>query len=158
MSSRRIACCAAHPDHFWLQHHSGIFHSTDAAKTWKRITTADPSDFGFAVVVHPQDPLTAWFVPGVKDDRRLPVDAAFCAMGTRDGGQSFEPLRNGLPQLHAYHLVYRHCLDIASDGRTLAFGSTTAAPVFGQIASAAIVELGIQPASTTGGCPKKASN
>lgn len=123
--AHRIACCAAHPEHLWLQHHCGIFRSTDAAKTWERIKTANPSDFGFAVAVHPADPLTAWFVPGVKDDRRLPVDAAFCAMRTRDGGQTFEPLRNGLPQQHAYHLVYRHCLDVTGDGRTLAFGSTT---------------------------------
>ncbi len=33
------------------------------------------------------------------------------------------------------------------------FGSTTAAPVFAQIASAAIVELGIQPPTADGGCP-----
>lgn len=121
----RIASCARQPDHLWLQHHNGIYQSADGAKTWQRLKTANPSDFGFAVAVHPQDPQTAWFVPGVKDDRRLPVDAAFCVMRTRDGGRTFEPLRNGLPQQHAYHLVYRHCLDVTGDGRTLAFGSTT---------------------------------
>lgn len=98
----RIAQCASHPDYFWLQHHEGIYRSTDAAKTWQRLTTADPSDFGFAVAVHPQDPHTAWFVPGIKDDRRLPVDSAFCVMRTTDGGQTFEALRAGLPQQHAY--------------------------------------------------------
>lgn len=123
--AHRVACCAAHPNHLWLQHHNGIFRSTDAAHTWERVTTANPSDFGFAVAVHPQDPLTAWFVPGTQDDRRLPVDAALCVMRTRDGGQTFEPLRTGLPQHHAYHLVYRHCLEVSRDGRTLAFGSTT---------------------------------
>ena len=30
-----------------------------------------------------------------------------------------------LPQQHAYDLVYRHGLDIDTDGATLAFGSTT---------------------------------
>ncbi len=44
---------------------------------------------------------------------------------TRDGGESFEVLRKGLPQQHAYDLVYRHGLDIDADGATLAFGSTT---------------------------------
>lgn len=44
---------------------------------------------------------------------------------TRDGGKSFEVLRNGLPQRHAYDLVLRHALDIAPDGEQLAFGSTT---------------------------------
>ena len=64
-------------------------------------------------------------VPGANDDRRVPVDASLCVMRTRDGGKTFEPLRKGLPQHHAYHLVYRHCLEVTSDGRTLAFGSTT---------------------------------
>ena len=33
-----------------------------------------PSGFGFAVAAHPRDPLTAWFVPAVKDECRVPVD------------------------------------------------------------------------------------
>ncbi len=41
------------------------------------------------------------------------------------GGKSFETLRNGLPQEHAYDLVYRHALDIDAAGERLAFGSTT---------------------------------
>ena len=44
---------------------------------------------------------------------------------TRDGGKTFELLRRGLPQEYAYDLVYRHALDIDTDGATLAFGSTT---------------------------------
>ena len=46
---------------------------------------------------------------------------------TRDGGKSFEALRSGLPQKNAYHLIYRHALEVADDGRTLAMGSTTGA-------------------------------
>lgn len=38
---------------------------------------------------------------------------------------SFEVLRDGLPQEHAYDLVYRHGLDVSQDGRRLAMGSTT---------------------------------
>jgi photosystem II stability/assembly factor-like uncharacterized protein len=123
--AHRIAMCPGNPDVIWLQHHNGIFLSRDCGQHWQRITNANPSDFGFAVVVHPQDANTAWFVPGIKDELRVPVDAALCVMRTRDGAASFEALRNGLPQEHAYHLVYRHSLDIAGDGRTLAFGSTT---------------------------------
>jgi photosystem II stability/assembly factor-like uncharacterized protein len=44
---------------------------------------------------------------------------------TRDGGQSFDTLRKGLPQEHAYDLVYRHALDVDETGARLAFGSTT---------------------------------
>jgi photosystem II stability/assembly factor-like uncharacterized protein len=42
---------------------------------------------------------------------------------TRDGGQTWEQLREGLPQRNAYDVVYRHAL--ANSGGTLAFGSTT---------------------------------
>ena len=75
--------------------------------------------------MHPHDPKTAWFVPGIKDETRVACDGALCVMRTRDGGTSFEACRTGLPQEHAYHLVYRHCLDVTGDGNTLAFGSTT---------------------------------
>ncbi len=44
---------------------------------------------------------------------------------TRDGGRSFETLRAGLPQQHAYDLVYRHGLAVADDGRHLLMTSTT---------------------------------
>lgn len=53
-------------------------------------------------------PDTAWFVPAIKDERRYPVDGQLVVARTRDGGDSFEVLRAGLPQQHAYDLVYRH--------------------------------------------------
>ena len=84
-----------------------------------------PSVFGFGVAVHPREPDTAWFVPAVKDECRVPVDGKVVAARTRDGGKSFEVLREGLPQEHAYDLVYRHALDIDESGDRLAFGSTT---------------------------------
>ena len=87
--------------------------------------TAQPSSFGFAVAVHPEDPNTAWFVPGVKDEKRYPVDGALVVTRTRDGAETFDVLRDGLPQQHAYDIVYRHGLAIDASGDTLAFGSTT---------------------------------
>jgi len=44
---------------------------------------------------------------------------------TRDGGQTFEALREGLPQRDCYDLIYRHGLAVADDGNTLLMGSTT---------------------------------
>ena len=121
----RVVACPVAPDVLWMQHHCGIFLSQDAGANWKRMENVQPSAFGFAVVVHPSDPRRAWFVPGVKDESRYACDGAVCVTETRDGGASFTVHRAGLPQDHAYHLVYRHCLDITRDGATLAFGSTT---------------------------------
>ncbi len=44
---------------------------------------------------------------------------------TRDGGKTFETLRSGLPQDHAYDLVYRHALGVNATGEVLALASTT---------------------------------
>lgn len=117
--------CRDAPDSLWVQHHNGIFRSTDASESWTEISEAGPSTFGFAVAVHPADPETAWFVPAVKDEQRYPADAKVVVTRTRDGGASFDVLTEGLPQSFAYDLVYRHALDICDAGDTLAFGSTT---------------------------------
>jgi hypothetical protein len=126
--AHRIAACAGAPDVLWCQHHNGIWRSTDSAKSWQDIgqgIKSTLSAFGFAVAAHPRDPQTAWFVPAEADQRRVPVGSALCVTRTRDGGQSFEVLRNGLPQQHCYDLIYRHGLAVADDGNTLLMGSTT---------------------------------
>lgn len=120
----QIAWCAAEPDVVWCQHHCGAWRSTDGGRTWDRIEP-EPSPFGFAVAAHPSDPRTAWFVPAVKDETRVPVDGKVVVARTRDGGGEFEVLRDGLPQQHAYDLTYRHALDVDATGEVLAFGSTT---------------------------------
>lgn len=120
-----VQCCA-HPDRLWVQHHNGIFTSDDAGESWRELE-GQPSSFGFAVAAHPHDPKTAWFVPAIKDEKRIPVDGKLVVSRTRDGGQTFEVLRSGLPQEHAYDLVFRHALDVDDQGSLLAFGSTTGA-------------------------------
>jgi hypothetical protein len=121
----RLARCAAHPEIMWCQHHNGVFRSEDAGATWREVTAIRPSKFGFAVAAHPRDPDTAWFVPAIKDERRVPVDGRVVVARTRDGGESFDVLTKGLPQRHAYDLVWRHALAVDASGERLAFGSTT---------------------------------
>lgn len=85
----------------------------------------EPSGFGFAVAVHPDDADTAWVVPAKKDELRYPVDGRFLVNRTRDGGETFEPLTVGLPDPPAYDLVYRHAFELDESGQILAMGSTT---------------------------------
>lgn len=120
-----IAQCPSAPDVLWTQHHNGIFKSSNRGEQWECIENAGPSTFGFAVAVHPQDPDRAWFVPAVKDECRVPVDGRFVVTRTSDGGRSFDVLSNGLPQEHAYHLVFRHALAVDETGDRLAMGSST---------------------------------
>jgi hypothetical protein len=123
--AHRLAQSAADPDVMWIQHHNGIFHSVDGAESWTEIKTAEPSSFGFATCAHPHDAQTAWFVPGVKDECRVPVDAELVVTRTTDGGKSFEILREGLPQRHCYDIVFRHGLDVDATGARLVMGSST---------------------------------
>lgn len=123
----RMVQCRDQPDHLWIQHHNGVFHSTDGGELWQHQAHIPPSDlgFGFAVGVHPRHGDTAWLVPAIKDEVRYPADGRVVVVRTRNGGATWSELRDGLPQQDAYDLVWRHGLDVAADGSALAFGSTT---------------------------------
>jgi len=112
------------PDHLWQQNHCGVFYSADGAASWKKVS--NPSQgvhFGFPVAAADADGRTAWVVPGKADMQRMAIDGGLFVARTRDGGESWEELREGLPQENAYDVVYRHALD--NSGDLLAFGSTT---------------------------------
>ncbi len=119
-----LAQCAGTPTTWWVQHHNGIFRSTDDMATWTELTDAKPSVFGFPVVADPEDGNTAWFAPAIKDEKRIPVDGKLVVSRTRDGGKTWDVLSKGLPDQFAYDLVYRHAFGRAPDG-TLVMGSTT---------------------------------
>lgn len=121
----RIVQCPAAPDRLWMQHHNEIFRSDDGGENWQELSDVPPSSFDFAVAVHPREPDTAWFVPATKDEQRILVDARLVVTRTRDGGQHFDILHQGLPDEPAYDLTYRHVLDVSRDGERVAFGTTT---------------------------------
>ena len=60
--------------------------------------------------------------PAVSAEYRVPVDRALVICRTEDGGETWQDLRDGLPQSNAYDLVFRHAMDVCGD--TLAFGTT----------------------------------
>lgn len=125
--SQDVHCLAAplaDPDRVWCQHHCSIFVSDDGGETFRSAEGIAASGFGFAVAAHPQDRDRAWFVPGVKDECRVPVEARLVVTESRDGGRSFRANAAGLPE-PSYDLVYRHALAVDGSGTHLAMGSTT---------------------------------
>jgi len=119
-----LELCPAQPDHVWQQNHCGVFYSSDGAATWKKVSQPTCGvHFGFPVAVDAEQGKTAWVVPGKSDMQRTTVDGGLFVARSNDGGESWQALRNGLPQQDAYDVVYRHALD--NSGDTLAFGSTT---------------------------------
>ena len=90
-----IAHCLSEPDTIWTQHHNGVFVTRNGCEHWEEITDIDPSTFGFAVAVHPENGNTAWLVPGIKDELRIPVDGKLVVTKTTDGGKSWRKLTKG---------------------------------------------------------------
>lgn len=121
----RMVLCEAHPDVLWCQHHSSAYRSDDGGARWVELKALSPSRFGFAVACCPMDPKTAWFAPAVKDELRIPVGGKLVVSRTTDGGATFQQFGRGLPQEHAYDLIYRHALDVDGQGGALVMGSTT---------------------------------
>jgi hypothetical protein len=112
------------PDHVWQQNHVGVYYSADGAATWRKVSRPEQGvHFGFPITAHPTRGRTAWVVPGRSDQQRMTIDGGLFVARTEDGGDTWQALRNGLPQSCAYDVVYRHAL--ANAGDVVTFGSTT---------------------------------
>ena len=116
--------CLHEPGHLWQQNHCGVFYSNDGAQTWKKVSKPDQGvHFGFPIAVDEHDGRTAWVVPARSDAERMAIGGGLSVARTTDGGQSWESFANGLPQQHAYDIVFRHGLAVSGD--CLCFGSST---------------------------------
>lgn len=110
----KIAMHPSHPERLFLQNHWGVYRSDDCAKTWKDIGRGLPSDFGFALFVHPRRSDWVYIVPVESEEFRCACDGRLRVYRTRNAGTSWEPLARGLPQKRAYETVLRD--GFTSDG------------------------------------------
>ena len=103
-------------DRLYQQNHHGVWRSDDGGRSWDDITDGLPSTFGFPIRVHPRDPDTIWTLPLNGDSAgRFPPDAAAAVWRSRDGGESWQAMRKGLPQKGCYFTVLRQAM--AGDAR-----------------------------------------
>jgi hypothetical protein len=120
------------PERLFLQFHGGVYRSDDAGESWNEIGGGLVSDFGFPLMVDPEDPDSAYVIPLQADTDRVTPGGRVRVFETRDGGDSWTAREDGLPQANAYLTILRLAFDrVASgDGLELYFGTTTG-EVFG---------------------------
>jgi len=112
------------PERLFLQNHWGLYRSDDWGDSWHDIANGVPSDFGFAMEVHPHDPDTVYIVPLESDEFRVVPEARMRVYRTRDAGESWHALEGGLPQEGAYETVLRDALAAdAHDPAGIYFGT-----------------------------------
>ena len=120
------------PERMFMQFHGGVYRSDDAGESWTDIGDGLPSDFGFPLVLDPADADSAYVIPLVADMDRVTPEARVRVYETRDGGSSWTPRGEGLPDRDAYLTVLRQAFHRTGEGSSLElyFGATSG-EVFG---------------------------
>lgn len=106
-----LALAPGHGELLYQQNHCGMYRSEDGGRAWTSIEAGLPSSFGFPVAVHPREPGTLFLVPLNGDTKgRYVPDGKAAVWRSRDSGQSWQDLREGLPQEGTFWGVLRQAM------------------------------------------------
>jgi photosystem II stability/assembly factor-like uncharacterized protein len=132
LEDERVGYCvhklvlAADRERMYQQNHCGMHRSDDAGRSWVEITEGLPTDFGFAAAAHPHDRDAFYVIPLDPGHARCVPDGQLAVWRTRDAGESWQRLGEGLPQRDAYVGVLREGMAIDGlDVPGLYFGTST---------------------------------
>src|SRR5919106_5598942 len=121
----RIAMNPSRPDVLFMQKHWDVMRSDDGGESWHEASGNLPSDFGFPIAVHRNEPDTVYVVPITSDSEHYPPDAKLRVYRSRTGGDEWEALTRGLPQSNCYVNVLRDAMAVDSlDPCGVYFGTT----------------------------------
>ncbi|MFZ7090138.1 exo-alpha-sialidase [Primorskyibacter sp. 2E233] len=121
-------------DLLYQQNHHGVFRSRDGGRSWDDVTEGLPSTFGFPIAVHPGQPETIWTFPLNGDTAgRFPPDASAAVWRSRDGGDTWEACRNGLPQETCFFTVLRQAMAVDAQSEPGLYFGTNSGSVFASL-------------------------
>jgi hypothetical protein len=121
----RLAMHPSRPDVLFMQKHWDVMRSDDAGDSWREVSGNLPTDFGFPIDVHANEPDTVYVVPIKSDSEHYPPEGKLRVYRSRSGGDEWEPLTKGLPQSHCYVNVLRDAMAVDSlDSCGVYFGTT----------------------------------
>ena len=134
---------ATHPDapgRLYMQNHGGwaewhgpggprpdigVLRSDDHGQSWYSIAKGLPNDFGFPIVVHPNDPDVVYVMPHEPMTRTCPSGSP-AVWRSQNGGHAWERLDCGMPPHDSYFTVLRDAMTIDSAPTpAVYFGTTT---------------------------------
>ena len=114
-----------HPGTLFMQKHWDVMRTDDAGELWYEISGNLPTDFGYAIAVHCQEPDTVYVVPIKSDSEHYPPEGKLRVYRSRTGGRDWEALTKGLPQSNCYVNVYRSAMSVDTwDPCGVYFGTT----------------------------------
>lgn len=119
------------PERLFLQNHWGLYRSDDRGENWSDIANGVPSDFGFAMIIHPKNPDCVYIVPVESDEFRCTCDGRLRIYRTRNAGASWEALVRGLPQKGAHETVLRDAMTADSYDTAGIYFGTRSGKLFG---------------------------
>jgi len=103
----------------------GVLRSDDHGRTWYSIAKGLPSDFGFPMVVHPDDADVVYVMPLEPMTRTCP-DGSPGVWRSENGGKSWKKLSKGLPKKESFFTILRDAMDVdETKSPALYFGTTT---------------------------------
>lgn len=122
----KMVMAPGNPSLLYQQNHYGVYRSEDGGQNWTWLSDGLPSTFGFPIGMHPRDPKTIYVVPLKADSERYTLNGAAAVWRSRDGGDTWERLSNGLPQTGAYLTILRDGMAVDNlDAAGIYFGTTT---------------------------------